>query len=220
MPFETLFFDLDDTLYPHDTGLWNAIKARMSLYMQVHLNLPEDQIPELRRHYYRTYGTTLRGLQRHYQVEADDYLAFVHDLPLDEFLQPDPQVRSLLEGLPQSNKWIFTNADADHARRVLRVLALDQLFEGIIDVRALEFACKPEPRAYRMALELANVRQAERCMLLDDSPVNLAGARHFGIATVLVREGDPDPDADYTIPSLLALPVAVPELWTVRQTVN
>lgn len=219
MPFEILFFDLDDTLYPHDTGLWEAIKARMSLYMQARLNLPEDQIPELRRHYFETYGTTLRGLQRHHQVEADDYLAFVHDLPLGEFLQPDPRVRALLEGLPQT-KWIFTNADAYHARRVLRVLALDQLFEGIIDVRAIDFACKPEPKAYRKALELANARQSDRCMLLDDSPVNLAGARKFGITTVLVREGVPHPDAGYTIPGLLALPDAVPELWAVRQSVN
>lgn len=219
MPFEILFFDLDDTLYPHDTGLWEAIKARMSLYMQARLNLPEEQIPELRRHYFETYGTTLRGLQRHHQVEADDYLAFVHDLPLGEFLQPDPRVRALLEGLSQT-KWIFTNADAYHARRVLRALRLDQLFEGIIDVRAIDFACKPEPKAYRKALELANARQADRCMLLDDSPVNLAGARKFGITTVLVREGVPHPDADYTIPGLLALPDAVPELWTVRQSVN
>ena len=28
MRFTTLFFDLDDTLYPNSSGLWQGIKAR------------------------------------------------------------------------------------------------------------------------------------------------------------------------------------------------
>lgn len=209
MQFETLFFDLDDTLYPQDNGLWEAIKDRMSLYMHVRLGLPQEQIPELRRSYYQTYGTTLRGLQLHHQVEADDYLDFVHDLPLDEFLEPDPEVRAVLESLPQ-RKWIFTNADSDHARRVLHALQLDHVFQGIIDVRAVDFACKPEPQAYRKALVLARADQVERCVLLDDSPVNLAAARRLGFTTVLVGQSEPHPEAHYTIPGLIDLPRVLP----------
>lgn len=219
MEIETLFFDLDDTLYPQNNGLWEAIKDRMSLYMHVRLGLPKEQIPELRRSYYETYGTTLRGLQRYHQVAADDYLAFVHDLPLDEYLKPQPEVRAVLESLPQ-RKWIFTNADADHARRVLQTLALEHIFQGIIDVRALDFACKPESKAYWRALDLAGVTAPENCLMLDDSPVNLAEARRIGLLTVLVGRSSPHPDADYTLPSLLDLPRVLPVLWLTRQPVD
>ena len=64
MRFSTLFFDLDDTLYPASTGLWHAIKERMNMFMHERLCLPEAEIPALREQYFKTYGTTLRGLQQ------------------------------------------------------------------------------------------------------------------------------------------------------------
>jgi putative hydrolase of the HAD superfamily len=88
MSYTTLFFDLDDTLYSPKNGLWLAIRERMGEYMAERLGLPRDEIPAIRHLYYTTYGTTLRGLQRHYQVDSDDYLAYVHDLPLERYLQP------------------------------------------------------------------------------------------------------------------------------------
>jgi putative hydrolase of the HAD superfamily len=187
MPFTTLFFDLDDTIYPNSTGLWEAIRSRMGQYMHERLGLPVDQVPALRRRYFITYGTTLRGLQIHYHVNADDYLAYVHDLPLTEYLQSAPELRRLVLSLPQ-RRWIFTNADDQHARRVLDVLGLTDCFEGIIDVRAIEFACKPELAAYERALAIAGNPCAHECVLIDDSPVNLAPARRMGFTTVLVRQ--------------------------------
>lgn len=213
MPYTTLFFDLDDTLYPHGNGLWDAIRERMTGYMYARLDLPHDQVPALRRRYYENYGTTLRGLQIHHDVDVDDYLAYVHDLPLQSYLQPDPQLRALLARLPQ-NKWIFTNADIDHARRVLAVLDLADCFDGIIDVRAMQFTCKPEPGAYRLALQVAGESDPSRCVLLDDSPTNLAPARAIGFTTVLVGQNGPHPAAHHTIPRLLDLPDVLPELWS------
>ena len=39
MKFTTIFFDLDDTIYPHESGLWEAIKARISQYMHEELGI-------------------------------------------------------------------------------------------------------------------------------------------------------------------------------------
>ena len=116
MSFTTLFFDLDETLYTKGNGLWDAIAARMNEYIQVQLNLPPEEVTKLRLHYYESYGTTLRGLQIHHQVDANDYLAYVHDLPLEDYIHPDPQLHQLLSRL-SLRKWIFTNADAHHASR-------------------------------------------------------------------------------------------------------
>jgi putative hydrolase of the HAD superfamily len=212
MSFTTLFFDLDDTLYPNTNGLWSAIRERMAVYMRDELGFPQESISELRRHYFETYGTTLRGLQIHHQVDPHKYLAYVHDLPLDKYIQPDPALRQILLSIPM-RKWIFTNSDADHAGRVLTILNLKDCFVGIIDVRALNYLCKPQPEAYQEAMELAGEAEPRRCALLDDSPRNLAPAKEMGFTTVLVGAGEPHPAADLSVRSLKDLPHAFPELW-------
>jgi hypothetical protein len=88
MRFSTIFFDLDDTLYPPSSGLWHAIKERMNIYMRDVLHIPADEVPALREQYYKMYGTTLRGLIERHNVEEQEFLAFVHDLPLKKYLTP------------------------------------------------------------------------------------------------------------------------------------
>jgi putative hydrolase of the HAD superfamily len=215
MAYTTLFFDLDDTLYPSTSGLWEAIRERMGRYMYERLNLPESEVPRLRKYYFETYGTTLRGLQIHHHVNADDYLSYVHDLNLHSFIKTNPSLRELIKSLPQF-KWIFTNADDQHARRVLAELDLSDCFSGIIDIRAMKFACKPEIIAYQRAMAIAGVVEPSDCVLLDDSPRNLTTARELGFFTILVGTNKPDPAASLSVVSLLDLPSADPELWNGR----
>lgn len=215
MSYTTLFFDLDETLYAKGNGLWDAIAARMNEYIRVQLELPPDDVTELRRKYYQTYGTTLRGLQIHHQIDTDDYLAYVHDLPLEAYIQPDLQLRNILQTLSQK-KWVFTNADKNHASRVLNVLGLSDCFEGILDVRAIGFLCKPDVEAYQRALTLANEGNPKSCILLDDSIRNLVPAKELGFTTVLVGSNGSDPAIDYAMKSIHELPQTLPALWSMR----
>ncbi|HEX9029009.1 MAG TPA: pyrimidine 5'-nucleotidase [Anaerolineales bacterium] len=210
--FTTLFFDLDGTLYPLGNGLMEAIRIRMGRYMWERMGLPEEEVPALQHSYYKAYGTTLRGLQIHHQVNSDDYLAYVHAVPLDRYLQPSPELRSLLLSLPQ-HRWIFTNGDTNHALRVTSTLGVEDCFEGIIDIRANDYQCKPEIGAYHSALDLAGEPDPHQSVLLDDSPDNLAPARQMGFTTVLVGQTEPDPAATHSIENLLDLRQVLPELW-------
>jgi putative hydrolase of the HAD superfamily len=210
--YTTIFFDLDDTLYPPANGVWAAIRERMTSYMQEKLGLPREEIAALRRQYYETYGTTLRGLQAHNQVDADDFLAYVHDLPIQDMVQPDPALREFLQSLPL-RKFIFTNADAAHAGRILNALRVQDCFDGIIDVRALQFNCKPDLIAYQMALDLAREKSPERCLYLDDAPRNLAPAQALGMYTILVGTVPLQPVAYKSLPRPHDLRQAMPELW-------
>jgi pyrimidine 5'-nucleotidase len=212
MPFTSLYFDLDDTLYPAKSGLWDAIRERMNEYMKKFMDLPTAEIVKLRQRYLEEYGTTLRGLQAHYDVDVDDYLAFVHDLPLKKYIQPDPGLRTLLLSLPQK-RWIFTNSDINHARRVLKIIGIADCFQGIIDIRAIDFACKPDKTAYQRALTLANDFVTTQCVIFDDSIRNLAPAREMGFFTVLVGKNSPDYGVDRTVASLHQLRDCMPELW-------
>jgi pyrimidine 5'-nucleotidase len=212
MPFTTIFFDLDDTLYPSTTGLWEAIRGRMNQYMCERLGLPLEQALALRRTYFETYGTTLKGLQRHYGIDANDYLAYVHDLPLTSYLRPDPALQDILHSLNR-RKWIFTNADKNHAQRVLEVLTLSNCFDGIIDVRAVQFTCKPEVDAYRRALSVAGESSPSTCVYLDDSPRNLKPAYDLGFYTILVGSDQSCPVAYHSISTAHNLREIMPELW-------
>lgn len=206
MRFSTLFFDLDDTLYPSFTGLWLAIKERMNLYMRDRLSIPEVDIPTLREQYFNTYGTTLNGLQKHHQVDKDEYLAYVHDLPLEDFLTPNPVLRDVIASLPTRNL-IFTNADAFHARRVLKILELDDLFEAIVDVNEVAPYCKPMPESFAIAQELADEPDPRKCVMIDDLARTTRAALQIGMASLLYGSDIPTADASGVFTDWTHLPI-------------
>jgi pyrimidine 5'-nucleotidase len=212
MRFTTIFFDLDATLYPESNGLWPAIRARIDQFMHQRVGISENAIPHLRKKYYDRYGTTLRGLQANYNVDPEEFLDYVHDLPLDEYLQPDPSLRRLLGSIPYS-RWIFTNADLKHAQRVLDMLGIEDCFQGMIDVWAMDPYCKPQVNAYLKALSITNDTNPRTCAFLDDSIRNLIPARKLGFFTVLVGKDKNHPSADRTLSDLKDLRTSVPELW-------
>ena len=194
MAFTTLFIDLDDTVYPKTSGLWQAIRRRLDLYMLERVHIPSAEIPAMRDHLFTTYGTTMRGLQAIYDIDTQDFLAYVHDVPISNFIQADLTVRAALLSLPQ-RKIIFTNADTNHARRVLDVLAISDCFDKIIDINAISPYCKPQPEAFRIALQSSVEQDASRCVMVDDLPRNLAAARQLGFYTV--RLGSVEPSDKY-----------------------
>jgi putative hydrolase of the HAD superfamily len=205
MHFSTIFFDLDDTLYPPGCGLWSEVRVRINTYLHERMGFSLDQTEKLRERYFREYGTTLRGLQAHHQVDMDDYLEFVHDVPVGQYLHPDPELRQALQKIP-AQKYIFTNASANHARRVLEALGLQELFDGIIDVHVIYPFCKPMPEAFGLALQAAGNPAPGECLLLDDQRRITRAARQLGMYTVLVGETVPGLDADAGLLHLTNLP--------------
>ena len=195
MRFTTVFFDLDDTLYPSDTGLWHAIKERMNSYMRERMHFPEDQIASVREKYFLQYGTTMRGLQANHNIDTEDFLAYVHDLPLKDYLTPNPTLRSLIASLPTRNL-IFTNADINHAKRVLNVLELSDLFETIVDVNTVSPYCKPMLESFQIAMKLAGETDLSKCVMIDDIHRTTRAAREAGMFSILYHETLNDGAAD------------------------
>ncbi len=120
---DTWIFDLDNTLYPLETGFMRLIEERMTDYFERFSGLPRDEARALQKRYYKAYGTSLAGLIAEHDIDAHAFLAEVHDVPLDS-LSPDPALRGALARLP-GRRLVFTNGSSAHARRVLAHLALD-----------------------------------------------------------------------------------------------
>ena len=198
MRFTTIFFDLDDTLYPSNAGLWKAIKNRMNDFMRERMGIPEKEIGQLREKYFLQYGTTLRGLQANHKINVDDFLAYVHDLRLEDYLTPDPLQRSIIASLPTRNL-IFTNADIPHAERVLAALDLRDLFPIIVDVNTVAPYCKPMPESFAIAMQLAGESDPARCVMIDDLKRTTRAAREAGMFSILFGETALNGDADASL---------------------
>jgi pyrimidine 5'-nucleotidase len=206
--FSTLFFDLDETLYESSSGIWMAIRERIGLYMHERIHLDWDVVPGMRSQLFQTYGTTLRGLIALYDIDTQEYLDFVHDIPVGDFIKPDPVLKDLLKSYPQ-RKLIFTNADRNHAIRVLKALGIQNSFESIIDIQDINPHCKPMAEAFQRALELAGSPDPYSCAMLDDSQSNLATARDLGFTTVRVGSNQLSWDYDFCIPRIHDLPSVI-----------
>jgi len=200
-----LMLDLDNTLYSQSCGLWEAIGRRIDLYMMERLGIHHSEVSVQRDRYMNEFGTTLNALRHYYGVDPDDFLTFVHDLPLANYLAREPALDAMLARL-RVGKVIFTNADALHARRVLARLGVAHHFERIIDIRTLEFVNKPDRRAYLRALQLVGAYPQE-CIFVDDCSANLVAARSLGMITVLVCDGSAGDGAgaDYHIRAICEL---------------
>src|SRR5688572_189730 len=195
MRFTTIFFDLDDTLYPSSAGLWKNIKERIGIYMYERMHIPPEEVPTLREKYLLEYGTTMRGLQAHHKIDTEDFLAFVHDLPLKDYLTPDSTLRSIIASLPTLNL-IFTNADILHARRVLTALGLNDMFETVIDVNMISPYCKPMPESFRFAMNVAGETDPSRCVMIDDIYRTTRAAKEQGLFSILYNSSFNQEDAN------------------------
>lgn len=184
MTITTVFFDLDDTLYPAKSGLWGNVRERISLYMREQLGIPAEDAPAMRQQYLEQYGTTLLGLHHHYSLNVEEFLDFVHDLPLRDYIQPNPELRAIIQAIP-ARKFIFSNADVKHVQRVLKVLQLEDCFDDILDILEMWPRCKPMPASFEMAFKMAGDPDPRQCAMIDDLPRNTSAARSQGVFSIL-----------------------------------
>ena len=207
-----LFLDLDETLYPHSSGLWERIGERIQRYIERALHMPPEEAERLRVRYLQTYGTTLQGLREEYQVNPIDYMSFIHDVPVESLLKPDAELKKMLSRITVP-RIIFTNAPASHALRVVKSLDIEDEIDDIIDILRLDYANKPRSEAYARALRLAGDPDPHECVFVDDRIDNLQPAAALGMRTILVGQGNLPPDAQIVhIPDITKLLEFVPEL--------
>jgi len=190
---QVLLLDLDETLYPRGNGVLERIDARINAYLHEKVGIPAGEVDALRRRLRDAHGTTMRGLEIRYGVDAEDYLASVHHVDLSDLLEPAPALRALLGRLP-ARKAVFTNAPRHHADQVLRLLELGGAFEAVLTLEDLSLRPKPDPVAYRAVTTRLGVA-ARDCVFVDDTRGNLLEASRMGMRTVWLAPG-PRHDAE------------------------
>src|SRR5437867_3463793 len=123
---ETWIFDLDNTLYPASCRLFDQVQQKMNEFICERLSLSLEEAAELRRTYFRQYGTTLNGLMAVSRIDPHEFLDFVHEVDL-ACVPPDP---ALVAALGMTTAWVRNSvdwaaeaADGDYIHYVINDLA-------------------------------------------------------------------------------------------------
>lgn len=104
-------------------------------------------------------------------------------LPLEDVIKPNAELRSLLEDIDTSKvrMWLFTNAYITHGKRVVKLLQIDDLFEGITycDYGSEKFYCKPHAEMYDKAMQQAGVKSNQNCYFVGKSKLDVTSRQNI-----------------------------------------
>lgn len=187
-------FDLDNTLHDASHAIFPAIHLNMNRFIGQTLEaagLPADAaaIEAARQGYWRRYGATLLGMVKHHQVRAEDFLREAHHFDdLAAMIRSERGLAALLKQLP-GRKILLTNAPYRYSREVVRHLKLHRHFSQHIAIESMQvhrrLQPKPSKALLRRLLKKERVK-ASRCVLVEDTLVNLRAAKAVGMGTVLI----------------------------------
>jgi len=198
-------FDLDDTLHNASAHIFPVMNRAMTEYIMDNLSLDETAAHQLRQHYWRIYGATLKGLMRHHGTSPHHFLEETHKLhQLPEMVLEVKRLRHMLLSL-SGRKLLFTNAPRSYAIRVLEILGISDCFELIFSVESTKFHAKPSVRGFKMLLKTVKTKASD-CIMLEDSLPALMTAKRLGMRTIWVTKKLQKPNyVDYRLSEVLAL---------------
>ena len=191
-------FDLDNTLYPPTSSIFDQIDRRMTSYIARFLDVDAASAFAVQKSYYRRYGTSLSGLMAEHGMEPEGFLAYVHDID-HSVIVPDPALAVALAALP-GRRVVYTNGSASHAEAVLACLGIADLFEAVFDIRAADHVPKPQDASYDKLIARLSF-DPRHAVLIEDSLKNLPPAAARGMKTVWLRNQRPTAGADLFDPA-------------------
>jgi putative hydrolase of the HAD superfamily len=200
-------FDLDNTLHDANPHIFPFMSRAMCEYVAQVAGLDDAAAKELRDHYWCRYGATLTGLVRHHGVDPNHFLAKTHDFldRLPQMVVHEQALRHMLRRLP-GRKIIFSNAPRRYVDAVLELIGIRTLIDSVWTIERLRFTPKPHAAAFRRLLHKERL-DPHRCILVEDTVVNLRSAKRLGMKTVLVTQAARVPTyVDVRIQSALNLP--------------
>ena len=185
--FENWIFDLDNTVYDVNAGVFEKISSRITDFIITALSVTKEEANIVRSNMYKKYGLTLTGLMREYGIAPDEYLDYIHDVTHPE-LKYDEQLKLNLKNLT-GRKFIYTNASKNHSKNILSVMGIEAEFEKILDIKATQYLPKPDPKSYNIMLKAFGISgdQIANSIFIEDTAKNLRPAKSLGIKTVWIE---------------------------------
>ena len=185
--YDFWIFDLDNTLYDINLGVFKKISKRMTKFIINELELDEDKAKTLQKEMFLKYGLTLRGLIVEKKINPDRFLNYVHDVDHPE-LERDNELISLLKNL-NGKKYIYTNAPYNHVKKILNVLGAFDLFDDILDIKKTDYIPKPDLTSFEIMQRKFGIsfKNVKKSIFIEDTVKNLKPAKQIGMSTVWIE---------------------------------
>ena len=181
-------FDLDNTLYSGDTKVFDQVDKKMSFFISKKLNVNINEAKKIQKSYFHEYNTTLNGMIKNHNIDAEEFLEFVHNVDLN-FLKKDLDLKNELNDLI-GKKYIFTNGSRAHASNVTKKIGIENMFDGVFDIVDAEFIPKPSIEPYKKIIQKYGI-DPEYCIFIEDIARNLKPAHELGMKTVWIENDEP-----------------------------
>jgi putative hydrolase of the HAD superfamily len=181
-------FDLDNTLYSGDTKVFDQVDKKMSFFISKKLNVDIAEAKKIQKSYFHEYNTTLNGMIKNHNIDAEEFLEFVHNVDLN-FLKKDLDLKNELNNL-MGKKYIFTNGSRAHASNVTKRIGIENIFDGVFDIVDSEFIPKPSIEPYKKIIQKYGI-DPEYCIFIEDIARNLKPAHELGMKTVWIENDEP-----------------------------
>ena len=182
LKFKGILFDLDGTVL--DTS--GMIVASFQHTFKVHygIELPPEKIHQF-------FGKTMLDAMQVLAPDKDPEILIhtyrQHQLAHEHQMDIFPFVKETLSALELMGikMAIVTSRRKETAIKGLKKFGIDHYFPTVIGA----YQCtkhKPDPQPLHMALEILGL-QADECMMVGDSPADLAGGHNAGMKTAAVK---------------------------------
>jgi len=183
---DTWVFDLDNTLYSAESGIFQQVHELMGKFVSNKLKIDLDSAKKIQKKYFIKHGTTLKGLMDNHGVEPDEFLDYVHKLDYS-IIHPNNDLNKEISKL-QGRKIIYTNANRQHVNEILLRLDLTNMFDEIFDIKMANYIPKPEINAYKDFIKRFNINP-KTTIMFDDIAKNLVPAKNVGFKSVWIDLG-------------------------------
>ena len=183
---DTWIFDLDNTLYSAESGIFQQVHQLMGEFIKNYLKVDLNEAKKIQSKYYKEHGTTLKGLMDNYGVDPDHFLAEVHKLDYS-IVSSNEKLNIQLKKLI-GRKIIYTNANLQHTLDVLERIGLTNFFDEIFDIKMANYIPKPEIKPYQQIIEKYDLNPNSSAMF-DDIAKNLVPAKKVGFTSVWIDAG-------------------------------
>ncbi|KAH6769890.1 Haloacid dehalogenase-like hydrolase superfamily protein [Perilla frutescens var. hirtella] len=189
-PFDTLFFDLDDTLYSSKTGIGQALK-RNALGYDIN---PDD------------YHSFVHGRLPYDLIKPD--------AKLRNILQSIRQRKIIFTNSDRIHamKALDRLGIRDCFEQIICFETMNPNLWKPECAGEYPVVLKPSVDAMRIAVDAADV-DPRRTLFLDDNVKNIAAGKAVGLRTVLVGRATKSKEADYAIETLINMVQVIPEIW-------
>jgi len=195
-------WDLDGTLYPHDSVPHDLLYDRQIKAVVEKLKLSFNEVEVEYAKVYDRLGSNTKTLN-HFGIDGLKFFtSFWDEIDLGKYIRSDHKIVQLIKQLSVNfTQFIISNSNRkDQIEKKLELIGfVENSFDLVVSTVELR-SVKPDPKPFLVALEKLQLKPEEVLFVGDRVTTDIMGAKGVGMKTCLV--GKKSKEADVSVKSV------------------